>query len=130
MNNDCMCSEPRVNACAYGRIEAGIRELQRAQATRAVANCWQASVTDAGVLAVEMRRAHLRRRCVVMQIRQIRCADIVKHGVPGRISKVFERRLAPILAAAVPQACDPGPDARRSEENTSELQSLMRSSYD
>src|SRR3546814_8954126 len=46
MNNDCMCSEPRVNACAYGRIEAGIRELQRAQATRAVANCWQASVTE------------------------------------------------------------------------------------
>src|SRR3546814_8966420 len=96
MNNDCMCSEPRVNACAYGRIEAGIRELQRAQATRAVANCWQASVTDAGVLAVEMRRAHLRRRCVVMQIRQIRCADIGKH---------------------------------RSEEHTSELQSLMRISY-
>src|SRR3546814_11131298 len=31
----------------------------------------------------------------------------------GMISKVFERRLAPILAAAVPQACDPGPDARR-----------------
>src|SRR3546814_11019466 len=29
MNNDCMCSEPRVNACAYGRIETGIRELQR-----------------------------------------------------------------------------------------------------
>src|SRR3546814_10335679 len=104
MNNDCMGSEPRVNACAYGRIEAGIRELQRAQATRAVANCWQASVTDAGVLAVEMRRAHLRRRCVVMQIRQIRCADIGKHGVPGRISK-------------------------RSEEHTSELQSLMRISY-
>src|SRR3546814_4929862 len=73
-----------------------------------------------------------------------RCADIGKHGVPGRISKVFERRLAPILAAAVPQACDPGPDARRlfghqcrrsrvlcvrSEEHTSELQSLMRISY-
>src|SRR3546814_1322484 len=44
-------------------------------------------------------------------------------------SSSARKKGAPISAIATPSRTSPGPGARRSEEHTSELQSLMRTSY-